>query len=308
MQPGRPFIALAAAAAALAVTNWVGGEVITSAIAHAPNSDRTLRVDGSHPPPAPAEVEEFKVRVGPPEASLDVWTMPPVSGAAPQGTLVLLHGIRGDKSSLLGLARRFSLAGYRVVMPDLRGHGASSGEFLTYGIVESNDVSRLLDAISARYGETRLALFGYSYGGAVAIQTAARDPRVSAVVAVSTFSSLRRVVSDYKSRFFPSLDPVIPASWLQARLDDAGRRAHFDPDAVDPARAAAALAVPLLLIHGTSDTQIPPYHARTLERSASKSTLVLIDGETHDSMLNRAAERIGDESLAFLLRSERARP
>jgi len=296
-------------AAALVGIELLGGEIVTSAIAHAPNSSMTLRVDGTHPPPVPPDAEESVVRVGPPDASLDAWTISPRGGASPQGTVVLLHGIRGDKSSLLGFARRFRDAGYRAVMPDLRGHGSSSGDFLTYGIVESKDVSQLLDAIAARHGEKRFVLFGYSYGGAVAIQTAARDPRVEAVVTVATFASLRQVLSDYKTRFFPGLDPVIPASWLQARLDDAGRRARFDPDAADPARAAAALAVPLLLIHGTSDTQVPPDHAQALSRSASRSTVVLIDGETHESMLNRAAARIEDETLAFLRKSgSRARP
>ncbi len=302
----RLLVAVVAAAAALIVTNWVGGEVVASAIAHAPNSDRTLRVNGTHPPPPPPDVEEFVVRVGPPQASLDAWTLLPRSSALPKGTVVLLHGIRGDKSSLLGFGRRFTDAGYRAVMPDLRGHGSSSGDFLTYGIVESKDISQLLDAIASRYGETRFVLFGYSYGGAVAIQAGARDPRVEAVITVSTFSSLRRVVSDYKTRFFPTLDPVIPATWLQARLDDAGRRARFDPDAADPARAAAALHVPLLVIHGTSDTQIPPDHARVLEQSASRSTLVLIEGQTHESMLNRAAARIEDEALAFIRKSRQA--
>jgi hypothetical protein len=46
---------------------------VTSAIAHAPNSHRTLRVDGTHPPPAPADAEEFVVPVAPPEASLDAY-------------------------------------------------------------------------------------------------------------------------------------------------------------------------------------------------------------------------------------------
>jgi pimeloyl-ACP methyl ester carboxylesterase len=278
---------------------------VTSAIAHAPNSNMTLRVDGTRPPPVPTDAEEFVVRVGPPEASLDAWSLSPSGTASQQGTVVLLHGIRGDKSSLLGVARRFRDAGYRSVVPDLRGHGSSSGDFLTYGIVESKDVSQLLDAIAARDGERRFFLFGYSYGGAIAIQTAARDRRVEAVVTVATFASLRQVVSDYKTRFFPALDPVIPAAWLQARLDDAGRRAHFDPDAANPARAAAAVDVPLLVIHGTSDTQIPPDHARALSRAASRSTLVLIDGETHESMLNRAAARIEDETLAFLRKSRR---
>jgi pimeloyl-ACP methyl ester carboxylesterase len=302
-------VAASATAAALIGTELLGGEIVTSAIAHAPNSNMTLRVDGTHPPPVPPDAEEFVVRVGPPEASLDAWSLSPPGGTSHQGTVVLLHGIRGDKSSLLGFARRFRDAGYRAVMPDLRGHGSSSGDFLTYGVVESKDVSQLVDAIAARFGEKRVVLFGYSYGGAVAIQAAARDSRIEAVVAVATFASLRQVVSDYKTRFFPALDPIIPATWLQARLDDAGRRARFDPDAADPARAAAELDVPLLLIHGTSDTQIPPDHARALSRSSSHSSLVLIDGETHDSMLNHAAARIEDEALAFLRKSgRRARP
>ena len=93
--------------------------------------------------------------------------------------------------------------------------------------------------------------------------------------------------------------------WLQARLDEAGQRAQFDPDAASPARAASGLEVPLLLIHGASDTQVPPAHARALNRAASGSKLVLIEGETHASMLGTAAPRVEAETLAFLESSKR---
>jgi pimeloyl-ACP methyl ester carboxylesterase len=298
----RSLAALTAAALALVAADRLGAELIASAIAHAPNSDRVLSVAGSHPPPAPADVEDFVYSVGPPDATLDSWILPPARHGAPKGTLILLHGIRMDKSSLLGFARRFSSAGFRTVLPDLRGHGSSTGSYLTYGVVESRDAVQLIDGLERRFGSSDVALFGYSYGGAVAIQTAARDPRVKAVAAVSTFASLRQVVSDYKHNYFSVLDPIVPAAWLQARVDEAGLLARFDPDEADPARAAGTLRAPLLLIHGTSDTQIPSYHAQELGRSANRATLVLLEGETHASMLHRAADRVAAEVLAFLER------
>ena len=210
MKLRRFLLASAALAIALAGIDWLGGEIVTSAIAHAPNSDRTLRVDGTRSAQQPSDAEALVVPVGPPAAELRAWIVEPARQVPAAGTIILLHGIRLDHRSLLGFARRFSEAGYRTVLPDLRGHGSSSGTFMTYGVVESVDVTQLADAIERRYGRTEFTLFGYSYGGAVAIQTAARDSRFAAVVAVSTFASLREVVGDYKRRFFPVLDPVIP--------------------------------------------------------------------------------------------------
>lgn len=299
----RSLIVLASAALALAGIELLGGEIVASAIAHAPNSQLPLSVPGSHPPPAPADAQHLTVAVGPPAALLDAWVLEPAprSGPPPR-TLVLLHGIRMDKSSLLDFARRFTSVGYRTVLVDLRGHGASTGTFLTYGVVESRDMVQLIDSLEARYRETAFAVFGYSYGGAVAIQSAARDPRIKVVVAVSAFATLRQVLNDYKQNFFPVLDPVIPATWLQARLDDAARRARFDPDQADSERAAATLTAPLLLIHGTADTQIPPAHAQALKQHARDSTLALLEGETHASMLQAGKPRVEELTLAFLRR------
>lgn len=115
----------------------------------------------------------------------------PVAGApSPRGTILVLHGIRDRKTNMLGVGRLLSQNGFRAILIDLRGHGDSSGDRLTCGIVEARDLSQVVDELSRRgLLSGALGVYGPSYGGAVAIQLAALDPRVRAVAAVSTFSS-----------------------------------------------------------------------------------------------------------------------
>src|SRR5262249_7005553 len=157
--------------------------------------------------------------VGPPAASLSVWIMDPPqqdlvrvtlpnlrggnmvwcfnrtdrpapSFAAPLGTLIVLHGIYDSKESFSGVwGRIFASAGYRVVLVDLRGHGRSTGDWMTYGVVESQDLTKVIDVLEERHLVAgKLGVFGVSYGGAVAIQAAALDPRIQAVATMGAFS------------------------------------------------------------------------------------------------------------------------
>jgi uncharacterized protein len=273
---------------------------VSYAIAYAPNGGgiSSNRVPLGLPPEG---ATELRVSVGPPAATLGAWVLPPKASKF-RGTIVLLHGVRLDRRSLLGFGRRFSDAGYRAVLVDLRGHGESSGVHLTYGQVEAHDVSQLLDAVEARYGRSPTGVFGYSYGGAVAVHVAEDDHRVSAVVAASSFASMRRVVVDYEHHYLPSLSPWIPGSWVDAAVEDAGRLGDFDPDR-SPERAAAHAQASLLFIHGGADTQVPPEHAEILERAAgSRAEISILPGETHQSILEDGSGRVQTRALDFFSR------
>ncbi len=278
---------------------------VSYAIAYAPNGGG---IGNERVPlgPPPDGATELHVSVGPPAATLGAWVLPPKASNA-RGTIILLHGVRLDRRSLLGLGERFSEAGYRAVLVDLRGHGESSGKHLTYGQVEAHDVSQLLDTVEARYGRSPTGVFGYSYGGAVAVHVAEDDRRVSAVVAASSFASMRRVVVDYEHRFLPALSPWIPGSWLDAAVNDAGRLGDFDPDS-SPERAAAHAQASLLFIHGGADTQVPPEHAAILERAAGPSAEIsILPGETHESVLADRNGRVQARALDFFARHLAAR-
>jgi len=260
------------------------------AVSHAPNGPSALASDDPVPSDASGRVESrrFSLESG---GDLSTWVLEPRS--APRGTLVLLHGVRLDKHSMLPAAQGLADAGYRVVLPDLRGHGHSAGGYLTYGVGDARDVSGLLDALEREGIELGpVGVHGFSYGGATALALAATEPRVRAVVAVSSFSSLRGVVRDYVSWQAPWLAPAVPNAWLDSAVDMGGLWAGFDPDRAEPAECAARARVPLLVIHGAEDPQIPVKSAHEIQRAAGpRARLLVLPGETHASIL---ADRRGE--------------
>jgi pimeloyl-ACP methyl ester carboxylesterase len=69
-------------------------------------------------------------------------------------------------------------------------------------------------------------------------------------------------------------------------FERAARDGHFDIDAVSPARAAAGIHVPVLLIHGDADVDTPPDHSRRIYAAlAGPKRLILVPGGTHNSSL-----------------------
>jgi pimeloyl-ACP methyl ester carboxylesterase len=211
----------------------------------------------------------------------------------------LLHGIRMDRRPLAPVAVGLLDRGFRVLLPDLRGHGASSGRYLTYGEVEARDVSQMLDALAI--GSERpepVGVFGFSYGASVALQVSAQDPRVRAVVAVAAFSTLREVVNDYRAKYLPEPLKFVPPSWFQSALDDAGRIAAFDPDRAGPARSLERSHASVLLLHGDKDTQVPPRHSRALSSLAGgRAELRIVANRAHDDVLGDP--RVRDQAVTW---------
>ncbi len=204
----------------------------------------------------------------------------------------MLHGVRDRKESVLGWARSLAADGYRAVLVDARGHGRSSGDFLTYGVLEAHDLTQALDALDAQsLVAGRVGVMGVSYGAATAIEWAAAEPRVAAVVAVAPFASLRAVVPGYVRRLLPGVGAIVPDFLVDRAVSRAGRTAGFDPDAASPLEAVAHTRAPVLLLHGREDAHIPPSHSEAIHaRALDHSELVIVDGEDH---LGITADRTG---------------
>lgn len=237
------------------------------------------------PGPVPAGATPIEAqRAG---ARIRAWSFAPPTAA--RGTVVLLHGIRDSKRGQVESARRHAAAGIRALVVDSRGHGESSGRFLTYGVQESRDLVQLVDAL-ARRGELErpLALVGSSYGAATAIMAAAIEPRVDTVVATAPFSSLRAVVPAYVEWIAGPAGRLVPGSWLDARLDHAAGVAGFDPDRACPRCVAPRVRASVLLIHSRDDERIPYAHSiRIHDALVSPRELLLVDGWGHVGV-NRA--------------------
>jgi dipeptidyl aminopeptidase/acylaminoacyl peptidase len=205
------------------------------------------------------------------------------------------------KESLARVGVALSDAGYRAVLLDLRGHGESSGRYLTYGEVEARDAAAVLDDVGSRSGPLGcVGAYGFSYGASVALELGALDPRVKAVVAVSAFSSLRGVVGDYREKYLPGPLRLLPDAWFDGVIAEAGRIASFDPDASAPLVAVGRSRASMLMIHGTADSQVPERHSRALVGAAEgRAALVSVPGAGHGDMPADATGLVRRETLAW---------
>ena len=217
------------------------------------------------------------VPVGPPNAELSVWVLDPPSSALPRGTIVVLHGLDACKELLLPLAETLAAAGYRAVLIDLRGHGASTGKHVTFGVRESADVAQVLDALD-RQGELArpVGAYGVSLGAATVLAFAARDRRIDAVVAVASYARMRDEVPHVARAILPIPGRFLTGDQYAEIVRAAGRAASFDPDAASPLRAVQGRHVPTLLIHGAWDWVVPVEQARRLHAAAPRDTRLLV--------------------------------
>jgi pimeloyl-ACP methyl ester carboxylesterase len=198
-----------------------------------------------------------------------------------RGTAVYLHGVADNRGSGVTVADHLVPRGFDVIAYDSRAHGDSTGDACTYGFYEKRDLMRVLDKIEAK----PIVLIGSSLGAAVALQTAAIDERVAAVVAVATFSDLRTVAFE-RAPFFASKKNIEDAFRL------AEREAAFRVDDVSPVAAAASIRVPVFLIHGGEDRETPPDHSRrVLAALRSPAKLLLVPGAGHNTALTAATWR-----------------
>ena len=141
-----------------------------------------------------ATKEDFEVKATD-GALLKGWKVKPKN---PNGDWVLLyHGISDNRTGNLGHAEFLLTAGYSVVMMDSRAQGQSGGDMATYGWEEREDTRAIVNVLYASEPVRHLYALGVSMGAAIALQSAAVEPRIEAVVAEDPFANLREVTYDY---------------------------------------------------------------------------------------------------------------
>jgi pimeloyl-ACP methyl ester carboxylesterase len=182
------------------------------------------------------------------------WYIPAADGAGPDApTVVLVHGFKANKSGVLkygaGLHEAFNLVVY-----DARNTGRSTGTQTTSGVLEQRDLRAVIDWLERTKGPTEIGVLGNSLGAATALAEARSDPRVDALALDSMHTRIRyqmeaRVDAEYVS--------WVGTTW--AIVTGIQLRTGVDVTTIDAEDTIEAYGSrPLLLIHGTADTEDLP--------------------------------------------------
>ncbi len=241
-------------------------------------------------------------------------------------------------------ASRFADAGLGAVTFDYSHFGSSTGEPRQLIDIhrQQEDIASVIEWARAdgRVDPKRIGLWGYSYGGGHAIETAARDPRVAAVVAHAPFTdgrvtarevtksrgprfALRLLVLGVRNRLRvrrgrqPLLLPIVGDAAADAVFigsEEVGYRSIVPERSTwrneyaqinwmpyyRPIRSAGKVACPLLVVVGGRDKSVPLEPARKVASLAPRGVLRECDAGHFDMFFGELGERILEEEIAFL--------
>ena len=188
-------------------------------------------------------------------------------------TVLILPGLGYGRKDCLAAQALFANHGYRAIAVDLRGQGDAGGARRSYGGRECADLTAVIDALQAEgLIAGRLVLYGISYGGALALQLAARDARIAAVVAVAPYSDLGAVLPSFGRSVYGFWIALCSDRFFSRILARAAELGEFDPAAVAPVAAMPRITAPVLLLHGATDRHVPPQHSERLLAAAGGPT------------------------------------
>ena len=248
---------------------------------------RVYRIPPTSTNPTPAELgltaEDVELTAAD-GTRLRGWFLPgpaamPDTGALP--AVVVLHGWGSAATDLLPAAPELLAAGLPLLYLDARGHGRS-------GSVDFMSMPRFAEDLDAavewlrrdpRIDPDRIGVVGHSVGAGACLLAASRDPRIAAVIAIAAMAHPAELIRS--SRGLRPAPTPLTTRVLTTIEDTIGHRF----DAFAPINTIARIDAPVVVVHGTADTTVPPRDAaRLVDAAGPNARLRLVPGAGHRSV------------------------
>ena len=208
---------------------------------------------------------------------------------------VLLHPIRGNRSTMLGRARLLHESGFSVALIDLQAHGESSGENITLGHLEKLDVEAVVKYTKANFPGSKIGVVGWSLGGASALL--ASPLGVDAMVLESVYPTISEAVYDRVDMRLGSLKHVaapILLAHLSIRLGISSRDLR-------PIDFIGKVDCPVLLLAGDQDLHTPLEESQAMFDAAQQpKQMVTFAGASHQDLLAYDSKLYEQKVVEFL--------
>ncbi|MEM7574090.1 MAG: alpha/beta fold hydrolase [Bacteroidota bacterium] len=197
--------------------------------------------------------------------------------------IIMAHGYTDNRSGTFKYAHLFKECGCDLFIYDHRGHGLSSGDFLTGGVLEARDLQEITAWIIAERGLSpkRIGWLGESWGAATVLQAAADYDSVGFVIAESPYQDWRTAITERADRDYGKwLRIFTPGAFAWAKV-----RSGVSPNAASPIKAAPRIEVPTLIFHSLADAETSPDQSQNVFNAlpaATPKALHLLDwGSIH---------------------------
>lgn len=211
-----------------------------------------------------------------------------------------------DYKGLSGFAETLSKHGYTTVRFDATGIWESDGVISEYNTTQYlEDVKNVLEYMIRRTNYKYILLGGHSRGGQVAILYAARDPRISLVVAI--MPSSRRATkdqryTDWMKTGFSISKRDLPGDENQTKTFRVPISYYEDTTRYDVIKDVKRVRGPIILIAGELDSSCAPESIKEIFDNANDpKKFVIIPGIGHDYRYNSNEVKLVDEEVLKLI-------
>jgi pimeloyl-ACP methyl ester carboxylesterase len=260
----RLVVGLAVIVVVVIAVTWVAGADLTEP------SNRDITIGR---PPLDLEASNITFASGS-GSLIHGWLSP---GKPGQGAVILLHGLRGDRRDMVSRAEFLRARGYSVLLFDFQGHGESRGSRITFGDLESRDVTAAIQYVHHKLPGEQVGVIGVSLGAA-AFVLAEERPAVAAVVLEQMYPTIQQAVAGRARQYVGPLGPVLAPLLMvqvQARLEIPANRLR-------PIDRMGQIGAPVLIVNGTRDRYASIEDARALfAASSNPKELWAVEGAGH---------------------------
>lgn len=214
------------------------------------------------------------------------------------GAVLLLHGVRANRLSMLDRARFLHRAGYAVLLIDFQASGESPGRAITFGYLEARDARAAVAALRKLAPGQPIGVIGTSMGGAAALLAQPRL-QVDAMVLEQVYPTLALALTDRLR-----LHAGVAGTWLEP-LFALTLKPHlgFTLEQMRPIDHLRCLATPKLLVAGSADLHTTLDESLGMYDAAAKpKELWIVNGARHVDLAHDAGPVYQARIIAFLAR------
>jgi alpha-beta hydrolase superfamily lysophospholipase len=212
-----------------------------------------------------------------------------------KGVVILVHGIRANRTSMIERAKFLYDAGYSSVLIDLQAHGESTGDMITMGHLEKHDVKATIEYVKETHPLEPIGLIGVSLGGAAA--TLASPLNIDAVILESVYTDISQAIHN---RVSIKLGPLswLPAEILIVQIEP---RIGVNIANLRPIDKIQSIASPVFIISGKNDLHTTEAESRSFFNEAKQpKELWLLDNAKHVNLYKHSPTLYKSKVLEFL--------
>lgn len=213
--------------------------------------------------------------------------------------VIIVHGYCCKGIEMTLYAKKFYELGFNILIPDLRGHGLSNGNYIGMGWHDRLDILGWINYLVKAYPDSKIILHGVSMGAATVCMASGEDlpENVKAIISDCGYTSAWEQFTHHLKRVYslPSF-PILNLASVNAKF-----KAGYSLKEASAIKQLSKSKTPIIFIHGDKDNFVPYAMMEKLyNATSSPKEMVTIKDAEHAKGVIQDPETYWNSIMNFL--------